>query len=94
MTTDTAAQLIMPPPPAPRRGQKIRIVRPGADNIVMLFERLDVTAGWRPSPGWLLLYGEILEGLPNDGYWRWRTLSARPVERGVYQMVPVAPPVR
>ncbi len=88
MTTNPDTDLIMPPP-APRRGEPIRIIRPGASDIRMRFECVDHTAGWNPAPGWLLLHGEILEGLINTGHWRWRTLCARPIERGVYQMVPV-----
>ncbi|GIE35877.1 hypothetical protein Ait01nite_089220 [Actinoplanes italicus] len=90
MTAEPEAGLIMPPP-APRRGEEIRIIRPGAPDIRMRFERVDREAGWNPAPGWLLLFGEILEGLINTGGWRWRTLCARPIERGVYQMVGVKP---
>jgi hypothetical protein len=72
----------------PKRGATILIRRPGADDIRMRFERLDQIMP-DPGPGWLWLYGEILEGLPTPPGWQWQTLCARIVEPGVYEMVGV-----
>ena len=70
---------------APRRGEEILIRRPGCPDIRMRFAHLD-PMGVAPEPGWLWLHGEVLEGLSTAGGWRWQTLYARPVERGVYEM--------
>jgi hypothetical protein len=84
VTADAELKLIIPAP-APKRGEVILIERPGARDIRMRHERL-AQSGWDPGPGWLLLHGEILEGLPNTHGWQIQTLCARPIRRGVYRM--------
>ncbi|GIE75792.1 hypothetical protein Aph02nite_17420 [Actinoplanes philippinensis] len=79
---------LITPAPAPMRGETILIRRPGAPDIRMRFMQLN-TVNPAPEPGWLWLYGEILEGLPTPAGWTHQTLYARPVERGVYEMTGV-----
>lgn len=76
---------------APLPGETILIHRPGHPDIRMRFGRV-AQEGWDPGPGWLLLHGEILEGLPTPPGWRWQTLAARPVGPGVWAMVGTGSP--
>lgn len=83
------------PPPAaptepPKRGDHIVIIWPGGPhNFRMEFDKLDASMP-PPPPGWLWLHGKVGETklrfdlVVND----WRTLYARPVADGVYEMVP------
>lgn len=79
---------LVAPGPAPKRGETILIRRPGAPDIRMKFMQLN-PLNPAPEPGWLWLHGEILEGLPTPPGWRYQTLYAQSIERGVYQMTGV-----
>lgn len=78
-------------PGAPKPGDRIQIRWPnGPRNFEMHFERLDEVMP-TPHPGWFWLHGSVgSEYLERWGatFHEYRTLYARFVSDGVYEMVP------